>query len=330
MEVRAGIQVILFCIATTVLPVHSSEAKSLDVKITPENPRSDGYNFSIRLRQTSAGTVARVEIWSKNILSKETTIGLSEIGKSTENSLSRNPFTPIESVRGEKILSAEFPLTDELIANPQAAILLVIPEYSTLEGNPKVMTSNDSYWLVLRDFLPGLSVVHPEVRDDWEKTDEGESGDKKWANFSHGENGDALSFHTWKVHSKIALHSSPVLQASIETFTSDGRARISHREKKQPMLELLRWRIVEMLLGGRTVEAIEYTYLYGNDHTDETTSIGHGYISLFDDTVYSIQHTSTGLISSDNAFEMMFRTLCKKYRTSSYMKGETRKIVPGG
>ncbi len=222
---------------------------------------------------------------------------------------------------------AEFLITPELAANPKAAFIL------TLSGGPGADEKSiahpwaDFFILPLQEFIKADSAVHPPMSSNWKLIDQSvsKSSGKAWANFENTESGDALAFQTWRVGSATKLESSPVIQSSIETFSSNGRASISSNTKRYPIEDMVRHQIVEILLGDKTADAIEFTYIYGAN-PEKIESIAHGYIVRFDEVVYAVQHTSKRPISSELAFEMVCKLLEKKFTVGSWGRGDVRPV----
>ena len=48
-------------------------------------------------------------------------------------------------------------------------------------------------------------------------------------------------------------------------------------------------------------EALEYSYVYESEAHSATNRLAHGYVLAFGDTVVFVQHTSTHVITSDDA-----------------------------
>ena len=145
-----------------------------------------------------------------------------------------------------------------------------------------------------------------KLNNNWAASpDCGTVDDHCWANFWHQDGAATFSVVAQKVHGRISIDSSPVLQASIETFTNEGHARLSTNKNGLPISDTIRHRIVNF--GFRNSdgeksrqESIEFTYVYDGDSAAART-IGHGYAVRAGDFIYFVQHTSRTPISSEFA-----------------------------
>ena len=115
---------------------------------------------------------------------------------------------------------------------------------------------------------------------------------------------------------------SPVRQASIETFTSDGYARISTSKRGSPIADTIRNRFVSISIKNHDADlnfnkdAIEFSYIYQNDR-EAPSAMAHGYVVVAGDIVLFVQHTSKHVITSELATDMVFGLLWRHFKTTS-------------
>ena len=171
----------------------------------------------------------------------------------------------------------------------------------------------------------------PDPGKHWSKKDaSGKSdGSYSWVNFDNAQSGDVLSFVAWKIKNPgIKVTNSPVRQASIETFTSDGYAAFSRRKiRGSPIADTIRNRFVSIYTKNHAADinfdtdAIEFSYIYENDREAPST-MAHGYVVVLGDLVLFVQHTSKHVITSEFAADMVFKLLWRHFKTiSSIEKG---------
>ena len=174
----------------------------------------------------------------------------------------------------------------------------------------------------------------PKIGNEWSRRkDDGKKGDYSWVNFeSKHQVGEVLSFVAWKVPPKAAVTDGFVMQASVETFWSDGNARFTGTKAGLPIKDMLRHQIVPIKIGTKEmkheIDTIEYTYVYEGDR-ETTVRLAHGYCLVFGETALFVQHTSNNMIDSELAFEMAAGLLSRHFQLMgtphSYSKGKVRK-----
>ncbi len=160
----------------------------------------------------------------------------------------------------------------------------------------------------------------PAISDDWVRRNDGSRGDHSWVKFDNRKvSGEVLSFVSWKVSPKMTVASSPIGQASIETFLSDGSASKSTSKRRQPISDTVRHHIISINVGSadlnRETDALEYTYIY-ESVVDSSVTMAHGYCIVIGETAIFVQHTSPKVISSELAFEMTGMLLSKHYEVA--------------
>jgi hypothetical protein len=165
----------------------------------------------------------------------------------------------------------------------------------------------------------------PNPGKNWSKKDGSGAIDAhtsmSWVNFENIETGDVLSFVAWRSPGIRVTH-SPVRQASIETFTSDGYARLSTPVRGVPIADLIRNRFVFIDIRNHAAKmtfdekAIEYTYIFGSAEGASFT-VAHGYIAVLGDVALFVRHTSKRIITSDLARDMVFGILVQHFKTIS-------------
>lgn len=148
----------------------------------------------------------------------------------------------------------------------------------------------------------------PDPGKEWTLKDSGVVGDSYgWVHFENSETGDVLGFTSWQVKNPITVRSSPVRQASIETFSSDGWSIYSRPKRGESVEDRVRYHNVVVDIRNHKAdlkiehEAIEYTYIYENS----PRTMGHGYVVVVDDVVLFVQHTSKSIIPSQVASDMV-------------------------
>ena len=129
-----------------------------------------------------------------------------------------------------------------------------------------------------------------------------------WATFTNSKTGDIMSFAADRSPNiKSAVGNSAVRQASIDMFPG-GLPRFMLNGPAG-------WRVIELrgsviTLGtGRIsatqknvdVEALEYSLVYESEAASTPNRLGHGYVLAFGDTVIFVQHTSTHVITFEDA-----------------------------
>lgn len=178
----------------------------------------------------------------------------------------------------------------------------------------------------------------PRMSGNWiRRDDSGVKGDYSWVNFDHKKNkNQVLSFVAWKVNTPIEVTSSPMAQASIETFLSTGYAYHSAKRGEpvndSVISDMIRHRIITIDIGETGLkhefEAIEYTYFYKKG-VQSTATMANGYCIVVGDTAMFVQHTSSQPISSELAFDMAAGLLVKHLQLDgkphSYAKGKILK-----
>ena len=161
-----------------------------------------------------------------------------------------------------------------------------------------------------------------ELGEDWSKKDDGRtrSGEYSWANFVNTQSGDVLSFVAWKTSGQTVRH-SPVRQASIETFTSDGYAYVSTRSLGEPIADTIRNQIVQVDVANHAadqrfaVEAIRFSYVYEGDR--DPPSMAHGYAVAFGEIAVFVQHTSKHIITSELASNILYEVIWRHFRDAT-------------
>lgn len=176
----------------------------------------------------------------------------------------------------------------------------------------------------------------PNVSGEWiRRDDRGAKGDHSWATYDNKDMpGDVLSFSMTKVPPAVNVSSSSVNQASIETFRADGSSVFSSRRPsiEAPAMETVRHRTILINLGSTTakrdIEALEYTYIYEPSHESKRT-MAHGYGVVVEGNALFVQHTSSRVISSEVAFDMLVGMLSRHHKLAGkpigYSKGKILK-----
>ncbi len=173
----------------------------------------------------------------------------------------------------------------------------------------------------------------PKVGKDWiRRVDENRRQSFQWANFDHKKNiGEVLSFVVQKVPPSTKVTDTPIRQASIGTFLSNGSARPSTSRGGKPISDRVRYRIVSIDIRARDfkreIDALEFTYIYERDG-DSPATMAHGYCLVAGDKLLFIQHTSPGAIGSEFALDMAGGLLSKHFeldgKPHSIGKGEIK------
>jgi hypothetical protein len=163
----------------------------------------------------------------------------------------------------------------------------------------------------------------PDPGKNWRKFDGPGTTDGpmqySWINFKNTESGDVLSFVAWEFPDADVMH-SPVRQASIETFNSDGFAFLSTSVRGSPIADMIRNRPV--FFDGRNhaadmrfrERALEYTYVF-ESRESESSTIAHGYVMTIGDAVVFVRHTSKQVITSDLARDMASGLFFQHWKT---------------
>lgn len=147
----------------------------------------------------------------------------------------------------------------------------------------------------------------PRLGREWSVRSDGAKGEYAWVNFEKHGSDEVLSFVAWKFGNPgVKVTHSPVGQASIETFRSDGSARFPQTRDGTVIAEMVRYQFVSVNARNQAAdvdssgEALEYTYIYEGDQ-ESLARMAHGYVLAVEDVVLFVQHTSPQPITSELA-----------------------------
>ena len=152
----------------------------------------------------------------------------------------------------------------------------------------------------------------PQFGRDWSlhRQEEKKKGtyEYSWATFTNSKTGDLISFAADKnMNAKRMVESSPVRQAAIDMFPG-GLPMFMHGQPSRWLIaDTIRFSAVTLETGvdathqNVKTEALEYSYVYENEAHSAPNRLAHGYVLAFGDTCVFIQHTSTHVITSDDA-----------------------------
>ena len=152
----------------------------------------------------------------------------------------------------------------------------------------------------------------PELRRDWtlrnQATKKEGAYEYSWATFTNSKTGDLISFAADKyTNANRAVGSDPVRQAATDMFPG-GLPRFMHdRPTGWLIADVIRFSVVTLETGvdatrkNVKAEALEYSYVYESEAHSAPNRLAHGYVLAFGDTVVFVQHTSTHVITSDDA-----------------------------
>ena len=152
----------------------------------------------------------------------------------------------------------------------------------------------------------------PELRRDWtlrnQATKKEGAYEYFWATFTNSKTGDLISFAADKyTNANRAVGSDPVRQAATDMFPG-GLPRFMHdRPTGWLIADVIRFSVVTLETGvdatrkNVKAEALEYSYVYESEAHSAPNRLAHGYVLAFGDTVVFVQHTSTHVITSDDA-----------------------------
>jgi hypothetical protein len=165
----------------------------------------------------------------------------------------------------------------------------------------------------------------PHPGKNWSKVDGPGTTDGlmrfSWINFRNTESGDVLSFVAWQAPGAEVTH-SPVRQASIETFNSDGYAFLSTSVRGIPISDTIRNRFVSIDVRNHAADmkfkekAIEYTYVFESSGGVSST-MAHGYVIVLGKIVLFVRHTSKDIITSDLARDIVFGLVREHFKAVS-------------
>jgi len=152
----------------------------------------------------------------------------------------------------------------------------------------------------------------PELGRDWlllkQETKKEGAYEHSWASFTNSKTGDLISFAAdkWR-NTNRAVGSDPVREATLSMFAG-GLPRWMHdRPTGWGVADAIRFSVITLTTGldatGKNVkaEAFEYSYVYESEVPAAPNRLAHGYVLAFGDTCVFVQHTSTHVITSDDA-----------------------------
>jgi hypothetical protein len=160
----------------------------------------------------------------------------------------------------------------------------------------------------------------PQLGRDWllQKQETKKAGvyEYSWATFTNSKTGDIIAFAADKyTKANRTVGSDPVRQAAIDMFPGGLPRFMSDRPAGWTIADVIRFSVVTLETGvdatGKNVkaEALEYTYVYESDARSAPRRMAHGSGIAFGDTVVFVQHTSTHIITSDEAKGTMLSVL---------------------
>ena len=166
----------------------------------------------------------------------------------------------------------------------------------------------DAQELPLLGKLPQLGREWVLQKQGWfpEKQEAGKKADYEgaWATFTNSKTGDIMSFAADRYpNTKRAVGNSPVRQAATDMFPGGLPTFMLNRHGDWNISEI-RGSVITLATGGPKgveVEALEYSLVYESREISTPNRLGHGYVLAFGDTVIFVQHTSTHVITSDDA-----------------------------
>ncbi len=152
----------------------------------------------------------------------------------------------------------------------------------------------------------------PQLGRDWslQKQDAKKKGayEYSWATFTNSKTGDRISFAADKyTNASRTVGSSPTHQAAIDMFPGGLPMFMDDRSSWGRIVDTIRFNVITLETGvdathqNVKAEALEYTYVYEHEARFAPNRLAHGYVLAFGDTCVFIQHTSTHVITSDDA-----------------------------
>jgi hypothetical protein len=152
----------------------------------------------------------------------------------------------------------------------------------------------------------------PQLGRDWllQKQDTKSEGsyEYSWATFTNSKTGDLISFAAEKYgNANRAVGSDPVRQAATEMFPGGLPRFMQDRPTGWIIADIVRFSVVMLETGvdatrkNVKAEALEYSYVYKSEAHSAPNRLAHGYVLAFGATVVFVQHTSTRVITSDDA-----------------------------
>ena len=152
----------------------------------------------------------------------------------------------------------------------------------------------------------------PQLGRDWslQKQEAKKKGtyEYSWATFTNSKTGDRISFAADKNgNPSRSIGSSPTRQAAIDMFPGGLPIFMDDRPRGWLIADTVRFSVVALETGvdathqNVKAEALEYTYVYENETRSTPNRLAHGYVLAFGDTCVFVQHTSTHVITSDDA-----------------------------
>lgn len=157
--------------------------------------------------------------------------------------------------------------------------------------------------------LPLLGKL-PDLGRDWvlqkQVTKKEKTYEYSWATFTNSKTGDIMSFAADRFPNiKRAVGSAPVRQGASEMFP-----RFMLNEPADCIINEIRCRVIALGTGSTAArknvdaEVLEYSSVYESKANTTPNRLGHGYVLAFGDTLIFVQHTSTHVITSDDAMGM--------------------------
>lgn len=152
----------------------------------------------------------------------------------------------------------------------------------------------------------------PELGRDWlllkQETKKEGTYEYSWASFTNSKNGDLFSFvaDKWR-NTNRTVGSSPTRESTL-SMSAGGLPRWMHdRPSGWSVADAIRFSVITLETGrdgtlkNVKAEAFEYSYVYESEARSAPNRLAHGYVLAFGDTCVYVQHTSTHVITSEDA-----------------------------
>ena len=129
-----------------------------------------------------------------------------------------------------------------------------------------------------------------------------------WASFTNSKTGDLFSFAAdrWR-NTNRAVGSDPTRESTLDMFAGGLPKWMRDRPSGWMVADAIRFSVITLNTGrdgtlkNVQAEAFEYSFVYESRAPAVPNRLAHGYVLAFGDTCVYVQHTSTRVITSDDA-----------------------------